>query len=149
MADEAAEFWENFEKETGEKVEARSIGEYFKEGPGGIGIWGLAILTEKSFRFKFMPSENWLFSLLKRAEKSKPKEPPADIVIARDSILGLRIPKRSFMARILGPAFPRIAIHYGSLDGERDCHFTIDPTSGILQSLERLAAGLGSGSAAK
>ena len=142
MADEAAEFWENFEKETGENVEARSIGEYFREGPAGIGIWGLAILTERSFRFKFMPSENWLFSLFKRVGKSKPTETPPDVVVSRDAITEISIPRRGFLSRILGPAFPRVAIRYAAAGGEVSCLFTLDPTSGLLQPLEKMAADL-------
>ena len=73
MADEAIEFWNAFEKETGEKVEARSIGEWLQDK--GPSMWGLVILTDKSFRFKHLPSENWLTpaAVTVCATGSKPK----------------------------------------------------------------------------
>jgi hypothetical protein len=140
MADDATEFWEGFEKETGEKVEARSIGEYFKGGPGDIGVWGLLILTDKSFRFKYMPSEHWIFAIFKRSDKTRPKEKPVDIVISREDMTGFKAPKRDLMSRIFAPAFPRCIVKYRGPDGERDCVFTLDPSSGLLAALERLAS---------
>jgi hypothetical protein len=55
MSHEATEFWSTFEKETGEKVEARSEGRWFPV-PGEDAVpEGLLILTDKSFRFKYVP----------------------------------------------------------------------------------------------
>ena len=55
MDDEAKEFWGAFETETGEKVEARSEGNWIHGiGPTREGR-GLLILTDKSFRFKYVP----------------------------------------------------------------------------------------------
>ena len=56
MDDEAKEFWGAFETETGEKVEARSEGNWIHGiGPTREGR-GLLILTDKSFRFKYVPN---------------------------------------------------------------------------------------------
>ena len=39
MDDEAAEFWSAFESETGEKVEARSMGEMYQTSSSDSGLW--------------------------------------------------------------------------------------------------------------
>jgi hypothetical protein len=133
MADEAAEFWNEFERETGEKVESRCIGEYYRNQDPSYGLWGLLVLTDKSFRFKHMPSENWLSSLFKRAGRpSAPKE-PVEITIPRGEIVSVNSPKRDFFARVFGPAFPRLTIT-GS--DEKTYLFTLDPSGGFLTALE-------------
>ena len=55
MVDEAAEFWRAFEKETGETVEARGEGNWFRVPESGSAHEGLLILTDKSFRFTYVP----------------------------------------------------------------------------------------------
>ena len=138
MADEAAEFWSDFEKETGEKVEARSIGEFFRVDDGTDGLWGLIVLTDKALRFKHMPSENWLSSLFKKANRSsEPK--PVDFAIARTDIAAVNSPKRNLLARLFGPAFPRFTVMERSPEGERRYLFSVDPSSGFLAALEGAA----------
>jgi hypothetical protein len=146
MADEAAEFWAKFESETGEKVEARSMGEWFKRGGAERGFWGLLILTDKSFRFKYMPSENWIMSIFKRATKSAGSDKPVDIVVPRSDIAQIIAPKRDFLARIFGPAFPRFSVVVGGEAEEKVYSFSVDPTSGLVAALEKVkvaAAGQG------
>ena len=133
MADEAAEFWSEFEKETGEKVEARCIGQYLGMDDGAAGLWGLLVLTDKSFRFKYMPSDNWLSSLFKRASKSSKPRGPVEITIPRGDIAAVDVPKRDFLARLFGPAFPRLTI--SAQDGTKYL-FTLDPSGGFLKAME-------------
>jgi hypothetical protein len=141
MADEAKEFWDAFESETGEKVEARSIGEYYKDGNEATGIWGLVVLTDKSLRFRHMPSDNWFSSLFKRADRSsKEAKAPIDLAIARADILSMEGPKRGFIARLFGPAFHRFAVIARSGEGERRYLFSIDPSSDLVPSLEKTLA---------
>jgi hypothetical protein len=139
MADEAAEFWSNFEKETGEKVEARSIGEFFRAAGNDIGVWGLLVLTDKSFRFKHMPGENWIMSLFKRMDRSSEKKEIIDIVIPRESIIAVNSPKGGFWARLLGPAFPRFSIASRAEGGEELHAFSVDPGTGLLAALIKAA----------
>jgi hypothetical protein len=137
MADEATEFWDAFEKETGEKVEARSIGEWFKDD--GLGIWGLVIITDKSFRFKHMPSENWLFSLFKKTSKSSAdREKPVDIVIPRDELKVEVAARRGLFARLMEPAFPHFTVRRTGED--KEYVFSADPASGLLAALAAIAA---------
>lgn len=146
MADEAAEFWSAFEKETGEKVLARSMGEWFRprgseaRGSGDYGLWGLLILTDKSFRYKYIPSENWIMSIFKRVDKSAAKEKPVDIVVPREDIERVVAPKRGFMQRIFGPVFPRFTVFARGAAEETGYSFSVDPSAGILAALEKICA---------
>jgi hypothetical protein len=148
MADEAAEFWSAFERETGEKVEARSIGEYYKDGDGGIGLWGLLVLTDKSFRFKHMPSDNWLMALFKRADRGSGPKEAFDLAIPRDDIVALIPPKRGFIARLFGPAFPHFSLKRRGHESEESYIFAADPSSGLIAALAE-ATGAKASSAAE
>jgi hypothetical protein len=139
MADEAREFWDAFEKETGEKVEARSLGEWF-ERDGDRGRWGLLILTDKAFRFKHTPSDNWVSSLFRRAEKA-PKQEPVEIRIAREDLVSMIAPKRGFIAKLLGPAFPRFTVTGRSEEGEKAYTFSVDPGTDLVAALGRALSG--------
>jgi hypothetical protein len=143
MADEAAEFWSAFETETGEKVAARGMGEYFKVAGESSGLWGLVVLTDKSFRFKHMPSESWISSLFKRVDKSSAPRVPVEITIPLGDIVALNSPKRSLLARFFGPAFPRFTvagIAAQAAGEEKTYHFSVDPTGGFLAALEKAIA---------
>ena len=140
MADEATKFWDTFEKETGEKVQVRSMGEFFRSADGGKGVWGLLILTDKSFRFKHMPSDNWLLSIFRRADRSSDSEEVKDIVIQREDILAVKAPKGDFLERLFGPAFKQFHI-MSRRDGAEVSHqFSVDPSSGLLAALVEIAS---------
>jgi hypothetical protein len=141
MADEAEEFWSAFEKETGERVEARAMGEFFRANDYDAGFWGLLILTDKSFRFKHMPGENWLASLFKRQGRAPARKEPVEVTIARGDILSVDLPKRGFFGRLFGPAFPRFAIAARESQGEGRYLFSVDPSNGFLAALEKAAGG--------
>jgi hypothetical protein len=141
MADEAAEFWSEFEKETGEKVEARCIGEYYRTQDSSSGLWGLLVLTDKSFRFKHLPSENWISSLFKRVGRSSGPKEVVEITIPRGEIVSVNSPKRDFFARIFGPAFPRLTI---TGPDEKTYLFSLDPSGGFLKALEHAISRPGS-----
>jgi hypothetical protein len=131
MVDEAAAYWSAFEEETGEKVEARSIGEYYEAPGDASGLWGLLVLTDAAFRFKYVPSENWLSSMFKRAVGVKSEA--VDIRIAREDISSVTIPKRDFLSRIFSPPMQRLVI----AEGEKSFAFSFDPTSGLQAALEK------------
>lgn len=143
--DEAKEFWDAFESETGEKVEARSIGEYYRDGDESSGIWGLVVLTDKSLRFKHMPSDNWFSALFKMGGRSsKQAKAPIELAIPRSDILSMEGPKRGFLARLVGPAFHRFSVTARSEEGERRYLFSIDPSSDIIPSIEKAISAAGS-----
>ncbi len=138
MTDDAAEYWNAFEKETGETVEAKCLGELLSGNDRGPGVWGLLILTDKSFRFRNVPTDNWILSMVRPKGRKKDAAPPADIVIARGDIAALNIEKKSFLARILGPAFQRFTISRRREPGA-SWAFSVDPGYGFLAALEKVA----------
>ena len=86
-----------------------------------------------SFRFKHMPSDNWLSSLFKRAGKSSKPKVPIEVTIPRGDMAAVDVPKRDFLARLFGPAFPRLTI--SAQDGTKYL-FTLDPSGGFLKAME-------------
>jgi hypothetical protein len=100
------------------------------------------VLTDKSFRFKHMPSENWLTALFKKANRSAPQK-IHDVAIPRDDILAIVTPKRGFVARLFGPAFPHFSIRCKTGDGETSYAFSVDPGSGLLAALVKTAPSAG------
>jgi hypothetical protein len=138
MADKAEEFWDAFEKETGEKVEVRSIGEFFPVEGRDEGLWGLLVLTDKSFRFKGMPSDNWFLNVFKRKEKKDADKVSMDLCIARENIASVISPKQGFFSRIFGPNFLRFTITRSDEGGETYV-FAVDPQNAFLTALKRAA----------
>jgi hypothetical protein len=134
--DEAVKFWSDFERETGEKVVARSIGELY-ESPSDVGVWGIIILTDKCFRFKRMKSDNWLSALFRGASKKDDRPPKEDLVIRREALVSMDTPKRNLFAKLFGPAFPRFALRFDSLEGELEYVFSSDPSTGIVEALRK------------
>lgn len=139
MSDDAAEFWQAFETETGEKVEARCIGEWLR-GEGGS-LWGLLVLTDKNFRYRHLPSEGWFESLLKfgsRNRKNAPSDKVVDIVIPREQlVLDIAI-KRGLLTRLIEPAFPRFTARRAGT--EEVYVFSADPGGNLVAALRAIAA---------
>lgn len=133
MADEAKEFWNAFETETGEKVEARSIGECFRDK--GPTLWGLLVLTDKSFRFRYMPSDNWFSSLFKKGPLGKSQaDEPLDIAIPLEELEAEVAERKGFFARLTGPAFTQFSAKRRG--EERVYRFSADPGSGFIKALK-------------
>jgi hypothetical protein len=142
MADKAAEFWENFERETGEKVAARCLGEFFPEGSAdrSEGLWGLLIVTDKALRFKATPSDNMVFGLFKLPE-AKGQKAPIDLSIPLSEIAEIEVPKQGFFARLFGSGTQAFTVARG---GEEPYRFEADAKSGFLEALDaRLRGGNG------
>jgi len=56
-------FWANFEKEIGEKIISRTMGQHFSTRKSQ-GEWGLLVLSETALRFRPTPGENWFDSII-------------------------------------------------------------------------------------
>lgn len=133
MADKAVEFWEAFERETGEKVAARCLGEFFPEGSSDSsqGIWGLLIVTDKALRFKATPSDNMVLGLFKRPE-AKEQKAPIDLSIPLVEIAEVEAPRQGFLSRLFGPVTQGFTV---SRSGGSHLHFEADAKSGFLEAL--------------
>ena len=135
MADEAAEFWNSFEKETGEKVQARSEGKWFRVPGSSEAHEGLLILTDKSFRFKYVPEpyRPWM-----GAGISPEREDRTEFTVARDDIVSVRVPKRGFFARLFQPTFPRFSLVTRGVNGEKIYELSPDPSSNLISTLAKI-----------
>ncbi len=140
MEEDALKFWSDFERETGERVVARSVGTWYEEGNEERGVWGLVILTGASFRFKYLPSENWFASMFKAARKGSART-IEDITVPRERLRDLVEPPRTLASRLFGSAFPRFTLSWNEGEKLRSESFAIDPSTGLLPRLrEALAA---------
>jgi len=140
MNDDAEKFWSDFEAETGEKVEVKTIGTCFESPGDKQGVWGLLVLTDASFRFRHIPSENWLSSLFKPRRTTQAPARAIDLVVPRSDIVSLDEPRRGFMAKFLGPAFPRFTLRWREEGREKAGDFAADPSSDLLRRLRALAS---------
>jgi hypothetical protein len=137
MTEDPAIYWSEFEKATGEKVAARSIGERLGDAASPGGDWGLVILTDAALRFRHLPSERGFLGLFKRQASAANKDEAYEIIIPRDSVKAFNAPRRGFLARIFSSPFPCVSVT-AEEEGQVKVHrFTVDPTSGILKALEK------------
>ena len=134
MDDEVKKFWSAFEKETGEKVEARSEGLWFRLPKNGRGHEGLLILTDKSFRFKYVPDTERTYM---SSGVSPEHADQSEFTVARDDIISVRMPKRGFFSWFRRQASPRYALVARGEGGERTYVFSTDPSSDLIAALKR------------
>jgi hypothetical protein len=135
MADEAAEFWNAFEKETGEKVEARSEGRWFRVPESSAAHEGLLILTDRSFRFKYVPEPYRPFM---GSGTSPELEDRTEFTVARGDIVSVSVPKRRFFARLTSSISPRCSVVTRSEGKEKTYVISADdPSSGLVATLEK------------
>jgi hypothetical protein len=140
MMDDAAEkYWKEFEAATGEVVETRSMGQLHPEPNSKEGPWGLLILTDRSFRFKHEPSENWLSSIFRRQTGPSGKSEPIEIVVPRERLKSLDDAPRGFLSGIFGSTFPRFRLGWEK-EGGGDTEFawfSADDGRGFLAALRK------------
>ena len=137
VEDEVARFWRAFEEETGERVEAKSVGELY-EGTGGEGVWGVLVLTDRSLWFKPVPSTNWMASLFRARPLAGPsrKEAEQPLRIPREGLLSLAEPGPArWFSR---PAFPILTATWQEGGEVHTRRFSVDPSTGLLTRLRAL-----------
>ena len=116
------DFWREYEEKTGERVIARSLGQYVsgweKFAPLENPIWGLIIATSGGFRFHHFPQANWFNTLFRAAPGDEgPRE--KTIFIPRERIVSAELHKETkWWKKIFSPAPPRLVIRYQSETGE-------------------------------
>lgn len=140
MDEEVARFWQEFEEETGERVEAKAIGE-LQEGGEGRGVWFLLVLTDRSFWFKQVPSDNWVTSLFRPRtfSVSTRKADEYTLKIPRESLLALAEPKaKGWFAR---SAYPLVTLSWTEGGAIQSRCVSLDPTTGLLQRLRAVRLG--------
>jgi len=133
--EDVARFWHEFEEETGERVEARAMGELHQED-GGPSVWFLLVLTDRSFWFRQVPTENWLTSLFQPRTLSPAKAQEHTLRIPREDLLALEEPKpKGWFTR---SAYPVLTLSWRSGGATRARRFSMDPTTDLLPKLREL-----------
>jgi hypothetical protein len=139
VIDEVAAFWNAFEKETGEKVEARSEGEWFHIPIRRRGLWGLLILTNKTFRFKYVPEDLRSSLYMSTAISGEPRD-EAGFIISRSDIIAVHAPSRSFLSWVFRSAYPRSSVVAQVGKRSSTYVFAADPTNGLVAALVKSSA---------
>ena len=117
------DFWREYEEKTGEKVLARSLGQYISgweefDEKNWNDIWGLAITTSGGFRFHHFPHMGWLEALSRLSSGGDmPKEKTLFLPKARIISAELR-QETKWWKKIFFPSPPRLIIHYRNGVGE-------------------------------
>lgn len=139
MDEEVTRFWQEFETSTGEIVEAKAVGEMFEES-GDLGVWVLLVLTNRSFWFKQVPTDNPLESLfrLRKLSGSARGSEAFTLSIPRGNLMTLQEPERGGKGWFSKPAFPGFTLSWREGDVVRRRRFTIDPSAGLLPRLRAL-----------
>lgn len=113
---EAQALWEQYEAALGEKALARALGRYI----GGWEefappLWGLLVLTEKTFRFHHFAQENWLTSWILGSGGAKEKI----IAIPREKLTGIDFaaPQAPWWKRLFIDSRPVLSARYRKDDG--------------------------------
>jgi hypothetical protein len=137
MDESAQAYWVEFERQTGEKPLSKTMCQRF--GPSREkGEWGLLILTDAHVRYRKIPGDSWLSSLIGRKEKSSEPGSGEDLVIPRDVITGITRRKKKFLDYFFGSPFSGISISYATAGTFESLELSIDPKSDILEILEKL-----------
>lgn len=133
------DFWREYEEKTGEKIFARSLGQYISgweefDRTGWTAIWGLIISTSGGFRFHHFPQQNW-FELFARSSET-PKEKtiflPGEKIISADLIK-----ETTWWKNILKHHPPRLVIRYrNEAENEQQLLFETEPRdTGLVTGL--------------
>jgi hypothetical protein len=137
MEETVEAFWANFEKETGEKVLAKTMGQYFSSSKDR-GDWGLLVLSPTGLRFRKTPGENWFASLFKASAPLVSTRGEEDLFIPYVSIKQVVNPPRKFLDFLFGSPFLAIVISYRVDESEREARLALDPKSDFQAKLKEL-----------
>ena len=105
-------FWKDYESSIGEKVLAKSLGQYLSGWAEYTQpLWGLAIATSGSFRFHHFPHEGWITALSRITRGGEaPKEKAFSI--PRESINSAEfVVEKRWWKKLLSPSNPLLIIH--------------------------------------
>jgi len=110
-------FWQEFEEKTGQKVLARSIGQYIYgwedfDDRGWKDIWGLLIATSGGFHFHHFPQYSWIDSMVSLTGRgSGPKE--KTFFIPNEKIISAQLNiEKSWWKNIIRITPPKLIINY-------------------------------------
>jgi hypothetical protein len=127
-------YWKKFAEETGEEVRARSMGQW--RDSTGRELWGLLILTNRSFRFRYMPGKAWFTAIVPAARPRAGDEEPLEIVVPRADIKVFESPRRGFFERLFGPPWPSFRLSWREGDADRSETFMVNDSTKFLAAMD-------------
>jgi len=116
------DFWREYEEQTGEKVIARSLGQYVSgwdefDNPPTAPLWGLIVATSGGFRFHHFPQANWVSNIIRLGSANDSPEGKA-IFIPSDRIVSAVLHRETrWYRKIFLPSVPRLVIRYRDDNG--------------------------------
>ncbi|HUX36635.1 MAG TPA: hypothetical protein VMV44_01915 [Rectinemataceae bacterium] len=125
MDEAALRYWKKFENETGEIPGTRAVGQWFQAGERE-GLWGLLVITDKSLRFRHLPSDNWLNHLFTSRAREESTPESIEIVIPLAFIAEVGSPDRSLWSRIFGSQQASFIVDWSTAEGPRRESFSAD-----------------------
>ena len=114
------EFWRDYEVKIGEKVLARSLGQYLSgweefDSKGLTRLWGLVISTKSGFRFHHFPQQNWLDSF----SRSRQEPDEKIFIIPRERLISAQLVKETcWWKKIFKSPSPQLIVSYRNEAGE-------------------------------
>lgn len=126
-------YWKKFAEDTGEEVRARSMGQW--RDATGRELWGLLILTDKSFRFRYMPGKAWFTAIAPAARPQTGREEALEIVVPRGDIKGFEAPRRGFFERLFGPPWPSFRLAWKEGETDRAEIFMVNDSANFLAAM--------------
>lgn len=127
-------YWKKFADETGEEVLARSMGQW--KDARGRELWGLLILTDKAFRFRYMPGKAWFTAIVPAARPQAGEEEALEIVVPRTDIKVFESPRRGFLERLFGPPWPSFRLSWREGDADRFETFMVNDSTKFLAAMD-------------
>ncbi len=125
MDEAALRYWRKFENETGEIPGDRAVGQWYQEG-GREGLWGLLVISDKSFRFRYLPSDNWLNHLFASRSRDDSTQESIEIAIPLAAITAVESPERGLWSRIFGSQQASFMVDWSGVEGPRRESFSAD-----------------------
>lgn len=110
---EVQKYWQEKEREIGEKIKGKDMSEYLSGYYGLTGrTWGLLYYTDTSFYFQTFPKKNWVTSLFRSGQNEYSGE-SINFKIPWSSVKEIYYPpKKNVFLSILSPPDYRVFIKY-------------------------------------
>jgi hypothetical protein len=139
MDAEVARFWQEFEEETGERVEAKAVAEIY-EGASDQGVWFLLVLTDRSLWFKQVPSDNWISSLFRPRVLSNAarKAEDATLKIPRENLRSLIESGKKVRRWFPKPGSHRVTLTWQEGETLHSRRLSLDASTDMLPRLRSL-----------
>jgi len=109
---EVDKFWEEKEREIGEKVIYKCLAQYlsgYREFPGPS--WGLFFFTKEAIYFQTFPKENWLSNITGARKKRKSEESLLSFAIPWKQITQITFPpEKSRIKKFFSPLGSKVIV---------------------------------------